>query len=85
MNAISSTRDEDDGSMTAAHLEGFKNHLRRTLEKKAQQNIQRHAQSTSGSSFATPKKAQLKSKFPGSTSQTPRMFHDMEVDQNDQL
>ncbi|KAF9142699.1 DNA-directed DNA polymerase alpha subunit pol12 [Mortierella sp. GBA39] len=85
MNAISSTRDEDDGSMTAAHLEGFKNHLRRTLEKKAQQNIQRHAQSTSGSSFATPKKAQLKSRFPGSTSQASRVFNDMEVDQNDQL
>lgn len=85
MNAISSSRDEDDGSMTPTHLEGFKNHLRHTLEKKAQQNIQRQVQSTSGSSFATTKKAQLKSRFPGSSSQAPRVFHDMEVDQNDQL
>lgn len=85
MNAISSSRDEDDGSMTPTHLEGFKNHLRHTLEKKAQQNIQRQVQSTSGSSFATTKKAQLKSRFPGSSSQAPRVFHDMEVDQNDQF
>ncbi|KAG0071948.1 DNA-directed DNA polymerase alpha subunit pol12 [Linnemannia elongata] len=85
MNAISSSRDEDDGSMTPTHLEGFKNHLRHTLEKKAQQNIQRQVQSASGSSFATTKKAQLKSRFPGSSSQAPRVFHDMEVDQNDQL
>ncbi|KAF8937862.1 DNA-directed DNA polymerase alpha subunit pol12 [Haplosporangium gracile] len=85
MNTISSSRDEDDGSMTDAHLEGFKNNLRRTLELKAAQGIQRQAQSTSGSSFATPKKAQFKSRFPGSASQAPKVIHDMDIDLNDQL
>ncbi|KAF9903629.1 DNA-directed DNA polymerase alpha subunit pol12 [Linnemannia zychae] len=86
MNITSSNRDEDDdGSMTAAHLEGFKNSLRRTLELKSQQSYQHQAQSTAGSSFATPKRAQLKSKFRGSTSQAPRANQDMDVDFQDQL
>jgi hypothetical protein len=85
MNSTTSSRDEDDGSMTAVHLEGFKNSLRRTLELKAQQGLQKQAQSTSGSSFATPKRAQLKSRFQGSTSQAPRAIHDMDIDLHDQL
>ncbi|KAK3847764.1 MAG: DNA polymerase alpha/epsilon subunit B-domain-containing protein [Linnemannia gamsii] len=85
MNSTSSNRDEDDDvSMTTAHLEGFKNSLRRTLELKSQQGYQQQAQSTSGSSFATPKRAQLKSKFQGSASQAPRVHHDMEIDHHDQ-
>ncbi|KAG0374532.1 DNA-directed DNA polymerase alpha subunit pol12 [Mortierella sp. AD032] len=85
MNSTSSNRDEDDDvSMTTTHLEGFKNSLRRTLELKSQQGYQQQAQSTSGSSFATPKRAQLKSKFQGSASQAPRVHHDMEIDHHDQ-
>jgi hypothetical protein len=85
MNNSSSNRDEDDdGSMTASHLEGFKNSLRRTLELKSQQGYQHQAQSTSGSSFATPKRAQLKSRFQGSAAQVPRMNHDMDIDLQDQ-
>ncbi|KAF9090803.1 DNA-directed DNA polymerase alpha subunit pol12 [Mortierella sp. AD031] len=85
MNATSFGKDEDDGSMTAAHLEGFKTSLRRTLELKSQQGFQNQAQSTSGSSFATPKKAQLKSKFQGSAAQAPRVNHDMDIDLHDQF
>ncbi|KAG0278605.1 DNA-directed DNA polymerase alpha subunit pol12 [Linnemannia exigua] len=85
MNSTSANRDEDDDvSMTTAHLEGFKNSLRRTLELKSQQGYQQQAQSTSGSSFATPKRAQLKSRFQGSASQAPRVHHDMEMDHHDQ-
>ncbi|KAF9132277.1 DNA-directed DNA polymerase alpha subunit pol12 [Mortierella sp. 14UC] len=85
MNNTSSNRDEDDdGSMTTAHLEGFKNSLRRTLELKSQQGYQHQVQSTSGSSFATPKRAQIKSRFQGSASQAPRVNHDMDVDFQDQ-
>ncbi|KAF9920334.1 DNA-directed DNA polymerase alpha subunit pol12 [Linnemannia zychae] len=83
MNSTSSIRDEDDSSMTTTHLEGFKNSLRRTLELKSQQGYQNQAQSASRSSIATPKKAQFKTKFQGSTHAT-RINHDMDIDYHNQ-
>ncbi|KAF9185297.1 DNA-directed DNA polymerase alpha subunit pol12, partial [Haplosporangium sp. Z 11] len=84
MNVTNSTGDEDDGSMTAAHLEGFKNSLRRTLEQQSQQVHQYQAQSSSSTStsFATPKKATIKSKYHSSATAIPR-FNDMDLDQQD--
>ncbi|KAF9275894.1 DNA-directed DNA polymerase alpha subunit pol12 [Mortierella alpina] len=75
MNATSTTTDGDDGSMTAAHLEGFKSYLRRSLE----QQVQQH-QTSSSASFATPKKATVKSRYHGSVGASQRINHDMDLD-----
>ncbi|KAF9918036.1 DNA-directed DNA polymerase alpha subunit pol12 [Lobosporangium transversale] len=64
--------EDDDGTMTNAHLEGFKTSLRRTLEQQSQQQQNYHinqGQSSALSSFAVPKKATIRSKYhTGSTS-----------------
>ncbi|KAF9572957.1 DNA-directed DNA polymerase alpha subunit pol12 [Mortierella alpina] len=74
MNATSTATDDDDGSMTAAHLEGFKSYLRRSLEQQVQQQ-----QTASSASFATPKKATIKSKYHGSVGTSQRINHDMDL------
>ncbi|KAG0206680.1 DNA-directed DNA polymerase alpha subunit pol12 [Mortierella sp. GBA30] len=69
--------EEDEGSMTA-HMDGFKGHLRRTLEQQSQQ--QNQAQTTSSTAFATPKKATIKSRYHGSAGSAQRINHDMDLD-----
>ncbi|KAF8972848.1 DNA-directed DNA polymerase alpha subunit pol12 [Entomortierella lignicola] len=67
MNQISVTNGEDDGSMTDAHLEGFKASLRRTLEQQSQQTYHQQGQTAASSSFATTKRAAIKPRHNGPT------------------
>ena len=66
--------------MTAAHLEGFKNYLRRSLEQQVQ-----HQQTSSSASFATPKKATIKSRYHGSAGTSHRINHDMDLDSHQDI
>ncbi|KAG0052842.1 DNA-directed DNA polymerase alpha subunit pol12 [Gryganskiella cystojenkinii] len=86
MNKTNSAGGDGDESMSTANLEGFKSHLRRTLEQQANQHVQKGYSSQSTSNFAAPKRAAIKSRYqgPGSAGGPPaaRMNFDMDVDQD---
>ncbi|KAG0297133.1 DNA-directed DNA polymerase alpha subunit pol12 [Dissophora globulifera] len=72
MNRTSTTGDDDDGTMTPAHLEGFKSSLRRTLEQKSQQQTSQ-TQSTT--------RATIKSRYHTSAAvPPPKTSYDMDLD-----
>jgi hypothetical protein len=83
MNKTSAAGEEDDGSMTQAHMEGFKSALRRSLEQHAQQG--HHSQTISSTSFATPKKATIKSRYQGSGGLASKINYDMDMDLQEDL
>jgi len=81
MNRTNAGGDEDE-SLSTANLEGFKSHLRRTLEQQANLHLQQgyNAQSSS-STFATTKKATIKSRYnQGPSAPAPRMNYDVDMD-----
>ncbi|KAF9417017.1 DNA-directed DNA polymerase alpha subunit pol12 [Entomortierella beljakovae] len=59
LSRVNAAADDDDGSMTPTHLEGFKNSLRRSLEQQSQQQQIRRNQATP-SSLATFKGAKVR-------------------------
>ncbi|KAI8603184.1 DNA polymerase alpha/epsilon subunit B-domain-containing protein [Dissophora ornata] len=81
MNKTSASGDGDEGSMTPAHLEGFKNSLHRALEQQSQQ--QSYQSQASLSSFATPKRATVKSRYHGYGAPALMANHEMDIDLTD--
>ncbi|KAF9111920.1 DNA-directed DNA polymerase alpha subunit pol12, partial [Mortierella sp. AM989] len=64
MNQTNVSGDDDDSSMTSARLEGFKASLRHNLEQQSQQqSYHPQGNSAASSSFATPKRAVIKSRY----------------------
>ncbi|KAF9585087.1 DNA-directed DNA polymerase alpha subunit pol12 [Lunasporangiospora selenospora] len=86
MNRTSSAADAaDDGTtMSTVNLEGFKAHLRRTLEQQAlqHQNQQHQASHMTSGAYAMPKKAAIKNRYHGggSAGSSSRVNHDMDLD-----
>ncbi|KAI1300662.1 DNA-directed DNA polymerase alpha subunit pol12 [Mortierella claussenii] len=81
MNKSSAQGEDDDGAMTSAHLEGFKTHLRRTLEQQSQLHQNSIQAQSAGSSS---KKAMIRSRYHGgSGGPASKINSDMDFDYSD--
>ncbi|GJJ78996.1 DNA polymerase alpha subunit B [Entomortierella parvispora] len=81
MNKTNAGGDEDE-SLSSANLEGFKSHLRRTLEQQANMHLQQgYSAQPSSSTFAATKKATIKSRYnQGPSVSATRMNYDIDMD-----